>query len=103
LIGLRHDPGFRQRHRLTRSLSLPIMEEIMTKTPLYCSFCGKHQNEVVRLIAGPTVFICDECVNLCKEIIDGEETPLPDAQSSSPWPPHLVVNTTSPARGASFF
>ena len=35
---------------------------------LYCSFCGKSQNEVRKLIAGPTVFICDECVELCADI-----------------------------------
>lgn len=39
------------------------------KNSLYCSFCGKSQHEVVKLIAGPTVFICDECVELCDEII----------------------------------
>jgi ATP-dependent Clp protease ATP-binding subunit ClpX len=43
-----------------------------TKNPLYCSFCGKSQHEVRKLIAGPTVFICDECVELCMDII-GEE------------------------------
>lgn len=40
---------------------------------LYCSFCGKSQHEVKKLIAGPTVFICDECVRLCMEIIREEE------------------------------
>ena len=40
-----------------------------TKNTLYCSFCGKSQHEVRKLIAGPTVFICDECVNLCIDII----------------------------------
>lgn len=39
---------------------------------LYCSFCGKSQHEVRKLIAGPSVFICDECVNLCNEIIRDE-------------------------------
>ena len=43
-----------------------------SKNPLYCSFCGKSQHEVRKLIAGPTVFICDECVELCMDII-GEE------------------------------
>ena len=43
-----------------------------SKNPLYCSFCGKSQHEVRKLIAGPTVFICDECVELCLDII-GEE------------------------------
>ena len=39
------------------------------KNDLYCSFCGKSQHEVKKLIAGPTVFICDECVELCMDII----------------------------------
>ncbi|WP_412058521.1 ATP-dependent Clp protease ATP-binding subunit ClpX [Bartonella sp. DGB2] len=42
------------------------------KNTLYCSFCGKSQNEVRKLIAGPTVFICDECVELCMDIIREE-------------------------------
>lgn len=41
---------------------------------LSCSFCGKPQNQVNRLIAGPGVYICDECIDLCKEIIDEENT-----------------------------
>ena len=39
---------------------------------LYCSFCGKSQNEVRKLIAGPSVFICDECVDLWNDIIQEE-------------------------------
>jgi ATP-dependent Clp protease ATP-binding subunit ClpX len=42
------------------------------KSTLYCSFCGKSQHEVKKLIAGPTVFICDECVELCNDIIREE-------------------------------
>ena len=42
------------------------------KNTLYCSFCGKSQHEVRKLIAGPTVFICDECVELCMYIIREE-------------------------------
>ena len=42
------------------------------KNTLYCSFCGKSQHEVRKLIAGPTVFICDECVELCNDIIKEE-------------------------------
>jgi len=44
----------------------------VSKNTLYCSFCGKSQHEVRKLIAGPTVFICDECIELCRDII-GEE------------------------------
>lgn len=38
------------------------------RPPLYCSFCGKEKDEVAYLVAGPTVFICNECVELCREI-----------------------------------
>lgn len=49
---------------------------------LYCSFCGKSQHEVRKLIAGPSVFICDECVDLCNDIIS-EEVQESDAESPS--------------------
>ncbi len=48
------------------------MSEKNNKNILYCSFCGKSQHEVKKLIAGPTVFICDECVELCMDIIKEE-------------------------------
>ncbi len=53
---------------------------------LKCSFCGKSQEQVRKLIAGPGVYICDECVELCNEILDEEllETPSPVASSRSP-------------------
>ena len=41
---------------------------------LLCSFCGKSQRQVKKLIAGPGVYICDECIDLCNEIIDEELT-----------------------------
>ena len=41
-----------------------------SKNTLYCSFCGKSQHEVLRLIAGPGVYICDECVELCTDFVD---------------------------------
>ena len=47
---------------------------------LYCSFCGKSQNEVKKLIAGPSVFVCDECVELCNDII--KEEPLKESEST---------------------
>ena len=49
-----------------------MAENKNTKTTLFCSFCGKSQHEVRKLIAGPTVFICDECVELCMDIIKEE-------------------------------
>jgi len=48
------------------------MSDKSNKNILYCSFCGKSQHEVRKLIAGPTVFICDECVELCMDIIKEE-------------------------------
>ena len=55
------------------------------KNTLYCSFCGKSQHEVRKLIAGPTVFICDECVELCMDIIR-EETKASGLKSSEGVP-----------------
>ncbi|WP_281973232.1 ATP-dependent Clp protease ATP-binding subunit ClpX [Ruegeria faecimaris] len=55
------------------------------KNTLYCSFCGKSQHEVRKLIAGPTVFICDECVELCMDIIR-EETKANGLKSSDGVP-----------------
>ncbi|MGF6432927.1 ClpX C4-type zinc finger protein [Bradyrhizobium elkanii] len=60
---------------------------------LYCSFCGKNQHDVSKLVAGPAVFICDECIDLCTDIVDenlnqliaGNEEgarALPDCQST---------------------
>jgi len=56
-----------------------------SKNTLYCSFCGKSQHEVRKLIAGPTVFICDECVELCMDIIR-EETKATGLKSSEGVP-----------------
>ncbi len=55
---------------------------------LYCSFCGKSQDEVRKLIAGPTVYICDECIELCNEIIaeEYEKEELGRARSKVPTP-----------------
>jgi ATP-dependent Clp protease ATP-binding subunit ClpX len=50
---------------------------------LYCSFCGKSQHEVRKLIAGPSVFVCDECVELCNEIIREEAEDADDSETSS--------------------
>ncbi len=57
------------------------------KNTLYCSFCGKSQHEVRKLIAGPTVFICDECVELCMDIIREEnKTSLVKSKDGVPTP-----------------
>ena len=58
---------------------------------LYCSFCGKSQHEVRKLIAGPSVFICDECVELCNDIIREElEEKAQSARSSLPRPKEIL-------------
>ena len=62
---------------------------------LYCSFCGKSQHEVKKLIAGPSVFICDECIDLCNDIIR-EEVPADDAAGEArgdlPTPADIKAN-----------
>ena len=61
-----------------------------TKDTLFCSFCGKSQHEVKKLIAGPTVFICDECVELCMDIIKEEyKTSLRKSADSVPSPKEI--------------
>ena len=61
-----------------------------SKNTLYCSFCGKSQHEVRKLIAGPTVFICDECVELCMDIIR-EETKASGLKASEGVPTPLEI------------
>ena len=60
------------------------------KNTLYCSFCGKSQHEVRKLIAGPTVFICDDCVELCMDIIR-EETKSAGLKTSEGVPTPLEI------------
>ncbi|HQT83380.1 MULTISPECIES: ATP-dependent Clp protease ATP-binding subunit ClpX [Acidiphilium] len=58
-----------------------------SKNTLYCSFCGKSQHEVIKLIAGPTVFICNECVELCMDIIrEDNRTHLVKTRDGVPTP-----------------
>lgn len=57
---------------------------------LYCSFCGKSQHEVKKLIAGPSVFICDECVDLCNDIITEEMQELAPGSSEKLPKPHEI-------------
>jgi len=62
-----------------------------SKNTLYCSFCGKSQHEVRKLIAGPTVFICDECVELCTDIIREEnKTSLSRSGDGVPSPQEIL-------------
>ena len=62
-----------------------------TDKVLYCSFCGKSQHEVKKLIAGPSVFICDECIDLCTDIIQEEIAKLPKEEGSDALPtPHQI-------------
>ena len=53
---------------------------------LFCSFCGKNQNEVRRLIAGPSVYICDECVDLCNDIISEESLAVESESTAEKLP-----------------
>ena len=66
------------------------MTDKNNKNILYCSFCGKSQHEVRKLIAGPTVFICDECVELCMDIIKEEnKSSLVKHQDGVPSPKEI--------------
>jgi ATP-dependent Clp protease ATP-binding subunit ClpX len=58
---------------------------------LYCSFCGKSQHEVKKLIAGPSVFICDECIDLCNEIIRDEMPAEPGKPARSDLPTPIEI------------
>ena len=63
-----------------------------SKNTLYCSFCGKSQHEVRKLIAGPTVFICDECVELCMDIIREEhKSTLVKSRDGVPTPKEICA------------
>ncbi len=65
------------------------------KKTLFCSFCGKNQHEVRKLIAGPTVFICDECVELCNDIITEQNdaaTPSPPEGLPTPKEIHEILS-----------
>ena len=65
-----------------------------TEKVLYCSFCSKSQHEVKKLIAGPSVFICDECIDLCRDIIQEELSKIPqeDGDDSLPTPHQIRDN-----------
>jgi ATP-dependent Clp protease ATP-binding subunit ClpX len=66
-----------------------MTEKVGGEKLLYCSFCGKSQHEVRKLIAGPSVFICDECIDLCNDIIreeSGADTTAKAAKSDLPSP-----------------
>jgi len=63
-----------------------------SKNTLYCSFCGKSQHEVRKLIAGPTVFICDECVELCMDIIREEnKSSMVKSREGVPTPQEILT------------
>ncbi len=63
-----------------------------SKNTLYCSFCGKSQHEVRKLIAGPTVFICDECVELCMDIIREEnKSSMVKSRDGVPTPQEIIA------------
>ncbi|MDR3300268.1 MAG: ATP-dependent Clp protease ATP-binding subunit ClpX, partial [Candidatus Accumulibacter sp.] len=59
-----------------------MVEKKNTEKLLYCSFCGKSQHEVKKLIAGPSVFICDECIDLCNDIVRDESSVEQDGKAA---------------------
>ena len=62
---------------------------------LYCSFCGKSQHEVRKLIAGPSVFVCDECVELCNDIIREEVQEEPTRKANSLHHKRFIASSMS--------
>ena len=60
--------------------------------PLKCSFCGKSQKQVIKLIAGPGVYICDECIELCVEIVEEEKIETLEATSETHLPLPKEIN-----------
>ena len=60
---------------------------------LKCSFCGKSQKQVIKLIAGPGVYICDECIELCVEIIDEEKVEKLETTPEAVSYTHLTLPT----------
>ncbi len=74
-----------------------------SKNTLYCSFCGKSQHEVRKLIAGPTVFICDECVELCMDIIKEEgKGSIAKSQEGVPTPQDICATLDDYVIGQSY-
>ena len=69
--------GAAGRKRPPRKEGIPLARPTDSNEQLLCSFCGKSQRQVKKLIAGPGVYICDECIDLCNEIIDEELTAPP--------------------------
>lgn len=69
-----------------------MFDDQQTNEPVTCSFCGKTQDQVKKIIAGPDVYICNECVDLCKEIIDEELAPenAPTEITDVPTPAEIV-------------
>src|SRR5258706_9202763 len=67
-----------------------MKKRIATPHPIRCSFCGRGQDEVARLVSGPSVYICSECVKLCNDILEGEsEREAPTASGSLPKPAEI--------------
>jgi len=67
-----------------------MKKRVSTPHPIKCSFCGRGQDEVSRLVSGPSVYICSECVKLCNDILDGEaDRDLPVGREGLPKPAEI--------------
>ena len=67
-----------------------MKKRISTPHPIKCSFCGRGQDEVSRLVSGPSVYICSECIKLCNDILDGEaDRDLPVGREGLPKPSEI--------------
>ena len=71
-------------HSTPRSSGETSRQKKRLQSKLYCSFCGKNQDEIAKLIAGPAVFICNECVGKCNEFLEAPiDAPRPRSQVQS--------------------
>lgn len=92
-LALERDAHSAVKAQLDRLTTLSTNPDPHKSHPLYCSFCGKIHTEVRELIAGPAVLICDECVDLCSEILHkkAEADPVPSPQQTI----HLTIEQLS--------
>jgi hypothetical protein len=90
---------------LTKGIAVPEPRTTQTSKRAYrCSFCGKAQTEVKTLVAGPGVFICDECVQLCRQVVDKKRKPAtrnaPNSLLPDNAPTEALLRTLNGYNGA---
>jgi hypothetical protein len=71
--------------------TMPITEQTLSSEPVQCSFCGKSQHEVSKIVAGPGVYICNECVHLSNEIVAEEEAKPSTEEPTEPLSTEVML------------